>query len=81
MTNKVELTQSLHSCHAAWQRFFKAECEFGPRENDGSGVTVGFINKKLKPWGAKYDVGSVKRPTALVFASEAHKAFWLLKWN
>ena len=81
MTSRLELTQSMVTCPLAWQHFFDKECEFGPRSYDGGGVTTRFINKKLKPWGAKYDPGSPKRKTAIVFESEAYKAFFILKWN
>ena len=80
MSCRVNLTQSMVTCPLAWQRFVSGELLSGPRDKNGD-VTVNYINKKLRPYGAKFDTGSTEHPTGIVFDSEANKAFWLLRWS
>lgn len=77
MNNFVILTDSMNTCPKAWQNFFDAECYNGP--TDRNGVTAQYINEKLKQWHAEYqdrDFCGGK----IVFKTEAHKTFWLLRW-
>ena len=80
MSYRVNLTQSMVTCPPAWQRFVDTELMSGPRDRYGD-IKVEYINEKLKTYGARFDPGSSSRQTAVVFDSEANKAFWLLRWS
>ena len=79
MTNRVKLTGAMDTSPMAWQNFFLAELDDGPRNAIGD-VPISYINKKLELYSAQFDETPGK-PIAVVFDSEEAMSFWLLRWS
>ena len=76
---RLKLPSQMPGCPLAWIQFFNKELDNGPRDRYGD-VRIGYINQKLKPWGAKY----VEKPMGsgeLIFDTQENLLVFMMRWS